>query len=1026
MSLSISKRIVHLLLPFFVCLFFFQNCKPKVDDDSKTSGLLFGENIRATEARTPEEERLGFKLPPGFEIQLFASEPDIDKPINMTFDAKGRLWVTQSFEYPFPAAPGAKGTDKLTILEDTDGDGKADRFTRYADTLNIPIGILPVTGSTIAFSVPNVYRFVNSNDADKPASKSIMFGPFGFQDTHGMVSNFVRGYDGWVHACHGYTNKSTVAGSDGDSIHLVSGNTFRFHLDGSHIEQTTFGQVNPFGLAYDEYGYIYSTDSHSSPLYQLIRGGDYPHFGKVEIMGFAPDMKPLVNEATALCGITSYADVKFPKEFQGNFFIGDVVNSRVHRYSVTWKGSSPVGKSEVDFIKSEDPWFRPVNIKLGPDGALYVADFYNAIIGHYEVSLDHPKRDKRRGRIWRITYKGDKNERTDLTNSSVDELIASLDSDNLTTRMAATDQLTDRIGASSVETLKLKLNDPATSPRKYIHVMWALHRLDALSDEMLKISAANKEPLIRVHTLRVLAEKKPDENYLNVIDQALKDTDSHVQRAAVELLVKYPTVKSVEEVLHVLQRSQPGFDTHLIYTARLCLRNILRHEDVLKQVTAKKWSEQAAGFMAGVMVDVPSTESAVFLKDYMSHYQLPNERIAPAYKQIVRFISKDQLMSVIDKALNESSYEITMKSMIFKSLMEGMAQRGEKVDLKIFEKYAPGLAEGLFKKFPANDLTDSEEKVINQRVAIDIAGDFKIHSLEPALTSFLQQGHTIGMGIRAAALRSLLKIDLEKNVFLGNTILQNDSMIEYQRRIAGVLSEFPGKAVNKMIDGLKNISPDLQGTIAMALAGSPEGKDILFKKIERGELLPRVLLEPRVEERVLSSASKQQQKLFADLTAGVEPISKEKQALIEKRLMAFEPLNRASLNLDSGRMVFEQNCGVCHKTSGQIGIAPQLAGVGKRGARGLMEKILDPNRNISQAFQNYTIKMKDGTIKSGLHRRDEGAVKVFADLTGKEFSIARKDIAELNASKYTVMPDTFGSSISEKEFNKLVNYLLSL
>jgi putative heme-binding domain-containing protein len=301
-----------------------------------------------------------------------------------------------------------------------------------------------------------------------------------------------------------------------------------------------------------------------------------------------------------------------------------------------------------------------------------------------------------------------------------------------------------------------------------------------------------------------------------------------------------------------------------------------------------------------------------------------------------------------------------------------------------------------------------------------------VKTFEPALNLFLQQGSKIGMGIRAAALRSLLKIDLDKNVALGGNILQSDSMVEYQRRIAGVLSEFPGSAVNKTLEGLKNISQDLQPAVATALAGSSGGKDILFRKVKRGEVLPRILMDPRVEERVLSSASKQQEKEFADLTANVEPISKEKQELIEKRLLSFESLNRSTLNLDSGRMVFDQNCGVCHKTGGQMGVAPQLDGVGKRGARGLMEKILDPNRNISQAFQNFTIKLKDGTIKSGLHRRDEGKVKVFADITGKEFSVALSDIAELKPSRYTLMPDSFGSSISENEFNKLINYLLSL
>ncbi len=125
------------------------------------SGSHFSEHIRSTKARTPEEERLGFKLPPGFEIELFASEPEIGKPINIAFDAQGRLWVTQSFEYPFAAAPG-KGKDRLTILEDRDNDGKADHFIKFNDTLNIPIGILPIHGGAVAYSIPHVYQFTDA------------------------------------------------------------------------------------------------------------------------------------------------------------------------------------------------------------------------------------------------------------------------------------------------------------------------------------------------------------------------------------------------------------------------------------------------------------------------------------------------------------------------------------------------------------------------------------------------------------------------------------------------------------------------------------------------------------------------------------------------------------------------------------------------------------------------------------------------------------------------------------------------
>jgi putative heme-binding domain-containing protein len=223
-----------------------------------------------------------------------------------------------------------------------------------------------------------------------------------------------------------------------------------------------------------------------------------------------------------------------------------------------------------------------------------------------------------------------------------------------------------------------------------------------------------------------------------------------------------------------------------------------------------------------------------------------------------------------------------------------------------------------------------------------------------------------------------------------------------------------------------SIPVGLQDVIVVALAGSPEGKDIIINKVKRGEILPRTLTQPRVEELILMNASKKQQQEFQQVTADLGPISQEKQAVIEKRLASFEALNKKKLGLDSGAMVFQQNCSACHKIDGQPGIAPQLNGIGKTGARGLTEKILDPNRNISQAFKNYTIKLKDGTVKSGLLRREEGQSKVFADLTGKEFTVANNDVAELKLSKYTLMPDSFESTIPEKDFYLLVNYLLSL
>jgi putative heme-binding domain-containing protein len=1024
-----TTRICRILFVLSGLALLFGNCKnqEQATDDSRYSGDLFNENIRSTEPQTAEQERLGFKLPPGFEIQLFASEPDIDKPINMTFDAKGRMWVTQSFEYPFPTTPGTKSTDRLTILEDTDHDGKADRFTEVADTLNIPIGVLPTMDGMVAFSVPNVYRFTDANGDGKPESKRKMFGPFGFTDTHGMVSNFVRGYDGWVYACHGFTNLSVIAGADGDSIKMVSGNTFRFRLDGSRVEQITFGQVNPFGLAYDENGYVYSTDSHSSPLYQLIRGGDYPHFSKQEIMAFGPDMKSFEDEATALCGIAYYGDTKFPKEFQGNFFIGDAVSSRVHRYSWENRGSSPVGKSEIDLVRSADPWFRPVNIKLGPDGALYIADFYNAIIGHYEVPLGHPKRDKQRGRIWRITYKGKHNDTQDLTTASLNELLTALDVNNITTRMAAADQLADRVGEPAVEALKIVLNDQevSASPQKYVHALWVLYRLNALDNDLLKKSLAHTSPLVRLHTLRVLRESKSRlAEFQQLVLNSLKDSDPHIQRAAVELLMDYHDMSSVEAALSVLH-SAPAFDTHLIYTSRLALRNLLRDNSLMKQVVAKEWSAEDSGFIAGTLVDVNSEDAALFLANYVTGNSMPKGKTQLAYQQILRFIPLKQIDAAIKSARNKQEGDIETNTSIFKGVKDGLAQRGVTDKNQQLTSWGSDIATGLLKKYPSLDSLASDEITSQQSYAIQLAGDYKVRALEPDLKVFLAKNPN--NDLKTSALRSLLKMSSDNSSFeLAKELLLSDNTPIYlKKNVVSILGESPGKATNTLLMEVKKAPADLEAVIAAALANSPEGKQLVIDQVRNGTYLSRMLIDPRVEERMLQNISAKQQKEYNDLTANIEPISAERQALIDERLKAFKNFKASTIQLDSGAMVFNNNCGVCHRKLTMSGIGPQLHGIGKRGAEAIAEKIIDPNRNISEAFRNYTITLKDGKVLTGLYRRDQGAVIVFGDLSGKEFSIPKKDIAEQTPSRYTIMPDHFGTTLSQQEFNVLITYLLT-
>ena len=265
------------------------------------SGILYAAEdklrlVRESDALTPEQEQAALHVPPGFTVQLFASEPMINKPINMAFDARGRLWVSSTVEYPYAAVKerwaDAQGSsvegsrDAIKILEDTDGDGKADKVTDFAGGLNIPTGVLPWhkpghKDGCIAWSIPNIWYFADTNGDGKCDKREVLFGPLGYEkDTHGMCSSFRLGLDGWVYATHGFNNTSHFKAKDGSTLDLHSGNVFRFRPDGSRVELYSAGQVNPFGLCWDHYGNLYSADCHSNPITQLIRGACYPSFGK--------------------------------------------------------------------------------------------------------------------------------------------------------------------------------------------------------------------------------------------------------------------------------------------------------------------------------------------------------------------------------------------------------------------------------------------------------------------------------------------------------------------------------------------------------------------------------------------------------------------------------------------------------------------------------------------------------------------------------------------------------------------------
>ena len=717
---------------------------------------LYTEGVRATDPLTPEQQQKSFHLPPGFKIQLVASEPDLRKPMNMAFDSAGRLWVTESREYPFAATNAALARDTIRIFSDFDDNGRARKVTTFATNLNIPIGVYPFraprgsgqpsavssqpkTGTPqpsgadrrpltadslvwkcLAWSIPNIWLFEDTDGDGVADKKEKLYGPFDFtRDTHGNQASFRRGLDGWIYATHGYNNQSRVAGADGHEIFLPSGNVYRFRLDGSRIEHWTHGQVNPFGLTFDPLGNLYSADCHSSPIYQLLRGAHYPSFGRPhDGLGFAPTTIQHSHHSTAICGIVHISDPSWPAEFQGNLFIGNVMTSRINRDSIEWRGSSSVGKEMPDFLSTDDPWFRPVDLQFGPDGALWVADFYNRIIGHYEVPLLHPGRDRERGRIWRIVppvgadvrrlklVRDEKSETPHVLPYSRDALLNEFLGQNPTRRALAREELALLPNANDrgliTQAAQGGWHFRMGESRKGLMTscLWLLQRAGQLDDKTLLGALTDRDEPIRVHALRILTERglrtaagapsiaRPDPAAVPLVPSdarrsallaatrtALADPSAHVQRAAADALAANPHADNLAPLL-ALQKRVPAEDTHLAHVVRLAIREQLRLPGAFAKLSGEKISDADARAFASVATSLTNAEAATFLVRHVETHAEPAATLASYVTHAARYAPAADLPKLASLGRKQFAADLDAQAALFKAMQDGLATRG--------------------------------------------------------------------------------------------------------------------------------------------------------------------------------------------------------------------------------------------------------------------------------------------------------------------------------------------------------------
>lgn len=1007
-------------------------------------------HVAATEPLRPEAQLKKMKAPPGFEIQLVAADPDIRKPINIAFDAAGRLWVTETIEYPHPAKPG-KERDAVKILEDFGPDGRARKITTFVDKLNIPIGVIPdIDGKgALVYDIPAI-RHMRDTDGDGKADKrDVYYGSFGHDDTHGMTGEFLRGFDGWIYACHGFRNKSDVKCKDGStSISMESGNTYRIKADGSRIEKYTTGQVNPFGIAIDPLGNLFTADCHSKPLTMLMRGAWYESFARPhDGLGFAPHLNTFKGHSTALCGIAYYAADQFPKHYEGKLFLGDVVLNRVNAYKLewaarpftsppTWNPKEAIAVME-DFITSQDPWFRPVDIKLGPDGCLYIADFYNRIIGHYEVPLDHPGRDRDKGRIWRVVWRGGalakKKEEPrpvlDLTKADVKTLVETLKNPNLMVRLQAADQLVERGGNDAVEQVQavlLPINVGGDNKHK-AHALWILERLGKLDDKTLGVAVRAPTLEVRVHALRILAQKtKWSPEYTAMVKGELRfPNESLILRLAVEALAAHPHPDHIPLLASVGSNLYNSTDPHMNYAYRYALREQLRDKVMWEKVDTKKWNITVQQYVANIATALRHEPSGNFLR---SHLERTNGRSAEHLGHAVRYGSDETTLWAIQHAIKVVPFESESDQLgaLLKAIVQANQERGRKLTAAELEALEPAVVRVLRRPSGKPLSTPSKSERDSWLFGIELAGILKIRQAESQLLSHVRTSNN-EPALRRASVAALVAIDPKRATEqLVPILVASHQLINIREEIATALASLNSADANAvLIKALEGAPARLQSTIALGMAASPNGAKHLLEAIEAGKASPHLLQDRTIEVRLTNAKIPNVNNRLKKLLQDLPPVNAKMEELIKTKSSAFYTF-KPNPNADMGQKIFQKSCAVCHQINNQgAKVGPQLDGIGVRGLERLLEDILDPNRNVDGAFRTTQIVTKNGQSVSGLFLREEGNVVIVGDKDGKEVRIEKGMIDERNVLPLSPMPSNFAETIGEAEFNHLMAFLLS-
>ncbi len=982
---------------------------------------------RPVRGLSPAEAMSTFEIAEGFQIEQIAAEPLVADPVDIEIDEYGRLYVVEMHGYPLDKG----GSGAVKLLEDTDGDGKMDKSTVFADKLMLPTGIMRWKKGVLVTDPPNILYLEDTDGDGKADKREIILTGFALANPQHNVNNPMPGIDNWIYLGHEpavtakvYTDYFSDRGSkvffpahpDGPGLpENALGRSVRFNPDKVLLENLS--SQTQFGHTFNQWGHRFLV-SNARHIYHEVIGATYLNRNKSQLIsdatesisdhGNAADVYPITKNPehqlltdlgvfTAACGITSYTGGLFPSPYESVTFVAEPVGNLVHADILRDRGATFTASrlfEKKEFLASTDAWFRPVNMYVGPDGALYVVDYYRQIIEHPEWMADDVAKSGAiyngidQGRIYRITPKGTPalswSNRLRMGDQTLEKLANDLTSPNAWWRMNAQRLLVDQNNKEAVPLLE-KLVRETESPLGRLHALWTLHGMDALSSEMLIKGLNDPEAGVRENAIRISE------------DLFLRKTVAETESIVAELI----RLKNdrAPKVRFQLLTSLGYVNTPAAIQAR---------KDLLFGSLDDSWMQIAA------LSAIPPANNDL-LDEVLRKYRPGDSQYASLTERLSNMAGATgdlaKIRVLIGKALSAGSANQDWRNPLLKGLTQSL--RNQDIDRNALAQERELLLTA--------SLVNPEAPI--RRSSIELLRVLRLPESENRRKAIAEavasaNNTTLDAEKRSEAIRLLTLDDRGRHADIFKNLIIPAEPVVVQSAALGALNSVPDSTVSVfLIQKWATLTSALREQAIGTFLGSDSRITLLLDALEKGVIDPSVISWSGQVRLMANGNEKLRNRARSLLSAD----NRSEQETIK----AYQEALALTGNTENGKQIFAKHCAICHQIGGKNGVfyGPDLATIRNRRSESVMADILNPNLSIADGYDIWNIELKSGETLQGLIATETPSAITIKNYGGIETVISRNEISSLTAMSTSVMTAGFDQLIDKQQMADLLAFL---